>query len=33
MEVPIKYLEKIAFNARSKLEENMSIVMDKITHE
>ena len=33
MELPSKLLEQIAYNARSKIEEHMLIVMDKSTHE
>ena len=33
MELPSKFLEQIAFNTRSKIEEHMLIVMDKSTHE
>ena len=33
MECPSKFLEQIAFNTRSKIEEHMLIVMDKSTHE
>ena len=33
MELPIKLLERIAFNTRPKIEEHMLIIMDKSTHE
>ena len=33
MELPSKFLEQIAFNTRSKIEEHILIVMDKSTHE
>ena len=33
MELPSKLLERIAYNTRPKIEEHMSIVMDKSTHE
>ena len=33
MELPSKFLEQIAFNTRSKIDEHMLIVMDKSTHE
>ena len=33
VELPIKLLEQIAFNTRSKIEEHMLIVMDNSTHE
>ena len=33
MQLPSKLLEQIAYNTRSKIEEHMSIVMDKSTHE
>ena len=32
MELPSKFLEQIAYNTRSELEEHMLIVMDKSTH-
>ena len=32
MELPSKLLERIAYNARPKIEEHMLIVMDKSTH-
>ena len=33
MELPSTLLEQIAFNTRSKIEEQMLIIMDKSTHE
>ena len=33
MELPSKILEQIAFNKRPKIEEHMSVVMDKSTLE
>ena len=33
MELPSKFLERIAFNTRPKIEEHMLIIMDKFTHE
>ena len=33
MEVPTKYLEQIAFNTGSGIEEHILIVMDESTHE
>ena len=33
MELPIKILDQIEINTRSKIEEHMLIVMDKSTHE
>ena len=33
MELPTKLLEEIVYNTRTKIEEHMSIVMDKSTHE
>ena len=33
MELPIKFLEQIAFNARPRIEEHILIVMNKSTHE
>ena len=33
MELPSKLLEQIAFNTRPKIEEHISIVMDKSTHQ
>ena len=33
MELPIKLLEQIAYNTRSRIEEHMLIIINKSTHE
>ena len=33
MEIPVKVLEQIAFDKRSRIEEHLLVVMDKSIHE